>query len=75
MGHLVDYEEAKDDKARALAAIEVAKHKNSKQLAWSWAKTAAKHAEAAGVDNASDLLESGRYPGTDVLEAAVRALP
>jgi len=74
MGLLVDYEQAKGDKAKALAAIEVAKHKNAKQRAWNWADTAVKHAQAAGVNNAQDLVVSGRYPGTDALEAAVRAL-
>ena len=74
MGHLVDYEEAKGDKAQALAAIVVVGRKSSKSLAWGWAETAAEHAEAAGVSNALDLLGSGRWPETDALEAAVRAL-
>ena len=74
MGQLVDYEEAKGDKAQALAAIEVVKHKNSKHLAWSWGKTAAEHAEAAGVANAFDLLGTGRYPETSALENAIRNL-
>lgn len=74
MGQLVDYEEAKGNKAKALAAIEVVKHKNSKRLAWSWGKTAAEHAEAAGVTDAFDLLGTGRYPETSALENAIRNL-
>jgi len=74
MGHLVEYEEAQGDKAQALAAILVVRHKNSKHLAWGWARTAAKHAQAAGVDNASDLLGNGRWPKTDALEVAITEL-
>ena len=74
MGLLTDYEDAQSDKEAALAAIEVAKHKNAKQRAWNWANAAVRHATAAGVPNAPDLVEHGRYPGLDALEAAVRAL-
>ena len=74
MGQLVDYEEAKNDKDKALTAIVVAKHKNAKRLAWNWAKTAAEHAEAAGVANAFDLLGTGRYPEMSALENAIRNL-
>ena len=74
MGYPLDYEEAKGDKAKALAAIKVAEHKNAKHLAWGWADTAVEHAEAAGVPNARDLVDNGRYPGLDALETAVREL-
>ena len=74
MGLLVDYEEAQSDKEAALAAIEVARHKNAKARAWAWADTAIKHAVAAGVSNARDLVDSGRYPGLGRLETAVREL-
>lgn len=74
MAHLVDYEEARGEEAKALAAVEVVKHKSSKRLAWSWAETAAEHAEAAGIANAFDLLGTGRWPETDALADAVRNL-
>ena len=73
--HLVDYEEAQGDKEKALAALVVVTRKTSKRLAWAWARTAAEHAQTAGIDNAFELIGHGRWPVTDTLETAVRALP
>lgn len=74
MGHLVAYEEAKGERAKALAAIVVAGHKNAKYLAWAWAERAIDHAIAAGIANASELVESGRYPDCSQLRKALLAL-
>lgn len=74
MGRLVDYEEARTEKAKALAAIEVAEHKNSKNLAWSWADAAIDHAVAAGIANAEDLVEGTRYPNCNALKQALELI-
>jgi len=71
MGHLVDYEEARGDLEKALAALIVAEAKNAKARAWNWAEKAAMHAEGVGVENAQDLLGSGRYPETEPLRNAL----
>ena len=72
--HLVDYEEAKGDKAKALAACEVVRYKNSKRLAWGWTETAIEHAADAGaVENVLyDIAGNGRYPNVDALEAEIK---
>ena len=75
MAHLIDYEKAIGEKEKALMAIEVARAKNSKRLAWVWAETAIKHAEQAGIEDAGYLVEEGRYPGLGELEANLHALP
>ena len=72
--HLVEYEEARTEKERALAAIEVARHKNSRRLAWSWADTAIKHAEKAGIRDAGYLVTGNRYPDCSELEAKLNTL-
>lgn len=71
MSHLIAYEEARMEKEKALAAIEVVGHKNSKRLAWAWADTAAEHAESLGIDNALDLLGNGRWPDVDRLKETI----
>lgn len=74
MGHLVDYEEATNEKDKALTALTVAEHKSSKSAAWSWAETAAEHAQSCGIENAEALLGSGRYPLTEPLRKVLQAL-
>ena len=71
MSHLVNYEEAKGPRAKALAAIEVFKRKNAKHLAWSWAEKAQAHAREIDVEVS---IGEGRYPDTDALEKALRDL-
>ncbi len=65
MAHLLDYEEAQGDHAKALMAIEVSKKKNAKYLAWHWAEQALNHAKSIGVEAS---LGRGRYPDTQELE-------
>jgi len=72
--HLVNYEEARTEKDKALAAIEVARRKNSKALAWSWAEKAIEHAERAGIEDAGSLVAGGRYPDCTELEKRLRSL-
>jgi len=74
MARLLDYEEAQTEKARALAAIEVARHKSSKRLAWTWADRAIEHAEKAGIEDAGYLVADGRYPVCTELEERLRSL-
>lgn len=74
MSHLVEYENAQGEKAKALAALEVVKMKNSKRLAWNWANTAISHAYIAGINNPSDMVGNGRWPETKALEDALKAL-
>ena len=77
MSHLVAYEEARGEKAKALAAIEVVGFKSSKQLAWHWADTAIEHAEAAGIEDAGRLFMDGdrRWPNMDELKKALLKVP
>jgi hypothetical protein len=75
MSHLVDYEEAVeggDKREIALAALEVAVHKNTKSAAWSWAEEAADLAVELGIMNAHELLGRGRYPKTEDLVAQLK---
>ena len=74
MAHLVDYEKAQTEKARALAAIEVARHKSSNRLAWTWANRAIEHAEKAGIEDAGYLVADGRRPSCSELEERLRKL-
>lgn len=73
MAHLLDYEEAKTEKEKGLAALACSRAKSAKSGAWSWAETAARHAEACGIENAVELLGSGRWPELDALRAALTA--
>lgn len=72
MGHLVDYEEAVTPLQKALAALECSVAKTSKAGAWSWATTAAEHAEEAGIKNAHELLGTDRWPEIDPLRRALQ---
>lgn len=74
MAHLTNYEEAKEPREKALAALVVVENKSSKRLAWRWAETAAGHAEEAGVLNADSLLGNGRRPEIEPLRKALREL-
>lgn len=74
MSHLVDYEQAIGEKAKALTAIQVVRHKNSKRLAWGWADTAIEHAEAAGIEDAGYLVADGRWPEMGELKKALLKL-
>jgi len=71
MSHLVRYDEARTDREKALAAIDVAYAKNSKNAAWAWAEKAVEHAQAAGVENTEELVGGGRYPDLQDLENAL----
>ena len=69
--HLVRYEEASGEIEKALAAIEVVSHKNSKRLAWQWADVAIAHAENAGIADAGYLVPDGRYPAMEELKRRI----
>jgi hypothetical protein len=66
--HLVHYEEARGDLAKALAAIEVSKRKSAKAAAWAWAEIALEHAQDLIGPLEADLGD-GRYPDTEMLES------
>lgn len=74
MGRLLAYKKATTQKAKALAAIEVAGHKR-KELAWQWSQIAIDHARAAGIAHADDLV-GGSYgkPKCSRLKAALTSL-
>ena len=74
MAHLVEYEEARTEKEKALCAIECSRAKSAKSGAWSWADRAVEHAVAAGIKDAGYLVVKGRYPGLDELEERLKAL-
>lgn len=68
------YQLEKDPRKRALLAIGFSKGKSSKAGAWAWALDAVRDAEAAGIENARDLLGNLSYPDFDALEKALNNL-
>lgn len=68
MSHIVAYEQARSEMERALCAIEVVRHKNSKRLAWYWAGIAVGHAENAGIPNPGYHVLGDSWPNCSELE-------
>ena len=75
MGILLDYEKAKTEKERAVAALACSRIKPDRASAWYWAETAARHAMVCGVPDARKLLGDGRWPDYELLQAALEETP
>lgn len=69
-----EYLDARDDYQKALAALSIARRKQSRIAAWEWSNTACKHCESIGIGNARELLGNQSFPNLAALEAVLASL-
>lgn len=69
-----EYDSARDDYTKSVAALSIARRKATPDVAWQWATIACNHAIECGITNARSLLDTKAWPNLDNLDAALADL-
>jgi hypothetical protein len=68
-----EYETARGDYQKAVAALSLSRRKQNPAHAWEWAALAANHAASLGIGNPRNLLGASTWPELGKLDDAVSA--